>query len=287
MKHLYLLNLLVFALLVHTNSDAQCQVSSDTSVFGNNVWNVYAFNAGDANGGSGAWVSEYKGYYVDTALQFDTRNKWAANTSPSSASGYQGCTVNNDNHSWSAKRKGFPCGQYTINIPGHDDAAQLLVNSIKVWEHIGCGKVHDNVWKGYLDYNSTIEFRVSEGSIFIKTCGVMSGGYVTNKKDCNDADATVHPGAVDICDGKDNDCNGLIDEDCRHITITDASVTEGNQSQRNMSFTVKLNRTSTQALTVNFTTQDNTANAGSDYFAQSGTISLLPGINSAKINIVF
>jgi len=32
--------------------------------------------------------------------------------------------------------------------------------------------------------------------------------------DCNDADATVNPGKSEICDNKDNNCNGLIDEDC-------------------------------------------------------------------------
>ena len=30
--------------------------------------------------------------------------------------------------------------------------------------------------------------------------------------DCNDHDAAVHPGAADICDSKDNDCNGVVDD---------------------------------------------------------------------------
>jgi Putative metal-binding motif len=30
--------------------------------------------------------------------------------------------------------------------------------------------------------------------------------------DCNDADPDINPGAAEICDGKDNDCNGLCDD---------------------------------------------------------------------------
>lgn len=36
--------------------------------------------------------------------------------------------------------------------------------------------------------------------------------YVSNNDDCNDANANLHPGISEICDGLDNDCNGLIDD---------------------------------------------------------------------------
>lgn len=42
-------------------------------------------------------------------------------------------------------------------------------------------------------------------------------GYGENV-DCNDNDASAHPGAAEVCDGKDNDCNGQIDEGLPMLT---------------------------------------------------------------------
>ncbi|MFH1532577.1 MAG: MopE-related protein [Pseudomonadota bacterium] len=39
-------------------------------------------------------------------------------------------------------------------------------------------------------------------------------GWTTNEGDCDDSDATVHPGAAELCDGMDNDCDGQVDEGC-------------------------------------------------------------------------
>lgn len=44
-------------------------------------------------------------------------------------------------------------------------------------------------------------------------------GYVSRKGDCNDNDKDIHPHGPALCDGKDNDCDGLIDEHCSDIQI--------------------------------------------------------------------
>ena len=35
----------------------------------------------------------------------------------------------------------------------------------------------------------------------------------TDDEDCDDGDATIHPGVAELCDGVDNDCDGAIDEE--------------------------------------------------------------------------
>ena len=37
-------------------------------------------------------------------------------------------------------------------------------------------------------------------------------GYAIEDGDCDDSDEATHPGTEEICDGIDNNCNGLIDE---------------------------------------------------------------------------
>jgi len=46
-------------------------------------------------------------------------------------------------------------------------------------------------------------------------------GY-DESKDCNDADASIYPGAIEVCDGVDNNCDGFTDEGVKTTWWQDA-----------------------------------------------------------------
>lgn len=49
-------------------------------------------------------------------------------------------------------------------------------------------------------------------SVCVANVSIAPSGFSINNGDCNDANASIRPGAVDVCyDGIDNDCNGNID----------------------------------------------------------------------------
>ncbi|RYY40479.1 MAG: HYR domain-containing protein [Chitinophagaceae bacterium] len=149
--------------ITSTASFTVLPTAGDPSVFGTDEWRVYVWNSGGSGFNPGAWSNGYAGYYTASGLDFNSTAQWASGTPPSDAAGYQGCAVAGTNHSWSAKREGFPCSYYRISVTGHDDAAQLWVNGTKVWEHVDCCDAHTDVWEGVLGTSDRVEFRVSQG----------------------------------------------------------------------------------------------------------------------------
>ncbi|HEX4824928.1 MAG TPA: MopE-related protein [Candidatus Polarisedimenticolaceae bacterium] len=67
--------------------------------------------------------------------------------------------------------------------------------------------------------NGSMFYRDGDGdgygnpAITVASCdGTPPAGYVADATDCNDAAASTHPGAAEVCDGVDNNCDGVIDE---------------------------------------------------------------------------
>ncbi len=60
----------------------------------------------------------------------------------------------------------------------------------------------------YFDFD---EDGYGDPTISMQACTAPQG-YVADNSDCNDNDSDIFPGNPEACDGKDNDCNGQIDE---------------------------------------------------------------------------
>jgi hypothetical protein len=70
------------------------------------------------------------------------------------------------------------------------------------------------------------------------------------------------------------------------LTITDVTITEGHSGTRSAVFTVNLSAASTEPVSVHFATANGSATAGSDYQADSGTLTFGPGETSKTITVL-
>lgn len=78
---------------------------------------------------------------------------------------------------------------------------------------------------------------------------------------------------------------GTIVNDDATISVTDATVAEGNGGMTNLAFTVSLSAATSGPVTVDYATVNGSAKAGQDYTAQTGTVTFAAGETSKVINI--
>jgi len=71
-----------------------------------------------------------------------------------------------------------------------------------------------------------------------------------------------------------------------NISIEDVTVTEGNEGTTDAVFTVTLDQATTNTVTVDYATSDDTAIAGEDYVAASGTLTFDANITSQQITVL-
>ena len=105
-----------------------------------------------------------------------------------------------------------PAGYVTATGDCFDNNGALNPGATEICDGI------DNNCNGQIDEGLTLFtwYQDSDGdgkgtaSVSVQNCGQPSS-FVGNSDDCNDNDNTIYTGATEICDGKDNDCDGIID----------------------------------------------------------------------------
>jgi hypothetical protein len=69
------------------------------------------------------------------------------------------------------------------------------------------------------------------------------------------------------------------------LTVSDATVTEGNSGTTNATFTVTLSAAAASNVTVQYATVGGTATSGTDFTAASGTLTFTPGQTSKTVTV--
>ncbi len=130
------------------------------SIYGNGAWNVYCY-AGQSN-----YSTDYRGFYTETALNFNTTSRWANTASPSSANAtggtaYQGCFIGTTAYSYVYKRTNIPCGYYQIDIPSRRNEVYIIINGVTVYSNTVCCAAVTNAWTGVILTSDNVEIRSS------------------------------------------------------------------------------------------------------------------------------
>jgi len=106
-----------------------------------------------------------------------------------------------------------PTGYVLNNSDCNDTDPTINPNTTEICDGI------DNNCDGQIDENLPAENYYADNDMdgygdlddLIISCNQPTG-YVLNNTDCNDSDAMINPDATEICDGVDNNCDGLVDE---------------------------------------------------------------------------
>jgi CSLREA domain-containing protein len=134
------------------------------------------------------------------------------------------------------------------------------------------------------DYGATSGTLTFTPGVTSQTITVPVTGDVTSE--ANETFTVTLSSATNAPIGTANGTGTIVNDDSvPTLSIANASQNEANTATTNMPFNVTLSAPSEQTVTVDYSTVNGSAVAGSDYTASSGTVTFAPGVTSQVIDI--
>ena len=121
-------------------------------------------------------------------------------------------SVKAEKQPWGYVLQGGDCNDNNATVyPGAPELCDGLDNNCN-------GAVDEGLARNtfYRDYDGD---GYGEAKLTTKACSAPPG-YASKSGDCQNADKTIYPGAPELCDGVDNNCNGQVDEGCPMVVPT-------------------------------------------------------------------
>jgi hypothetical protein len=111
-------------------------------------------------------------------------------------------------------------GSVTNNGDCNDNNAAINPAALEVCNGIddNCNGLADDGLTFVTYYADADADTYGDALVSQSTCNGAPVGYVTDATDCNDANAAVNPGATEVCNGIDDDCDGSTDEGLTFLT---------------------------------------------------------------------
>lgn len=107
-------------------------------------------------------------------------------------------------------------GQSACDLDCDDTDPDIYFGSIEICDLLGVdedcdGEINEAGALGTLTFYADSDGDGFGGPMTTAACSVPDG-YTASSTDCDDTDDAIYPGAVEVCDGADNDCDDSVDE---------------------------------------------------------------------------